>query len=378
MLKNHFLVLCLCSALLLSGCGKTHPPAESQPTAEPTTANELRGVWLSYLELDGLLAGADEATVKRRLNEVMDTCVAQGMNTVFFHVRAHSDAYYPSQVYPAATTAASLLDAGFDPLAYAVEAAHERGLAIHAWINPYRIGSNAPPEAENVFLQDGMYYYNPAAEAARARVLDGVRELLSGYAINGIHFDDYFYPAGLNAKQAEAFETVPEGITVGDYRRAQVNGLISAVWSLCQQEDRVFGVSPMALPEKCRATAYADVALWMRQRGYIDYICPQIYYGFDHGSIPYASTLEKWTAMPRREDIALYVGLALYKAGLEEDPYAGDGKAEWAKNHNILARQVETARNTGRVSGFVLFRYDYMLKSGAAAKEMQALQALLK
>ena len=72
------------------------------------------------------------------------------------------------------------------------------------------------------------------------------------------------------------------------------------------------------------------------------------------------------------------MGLALYKAGLGEDPYAGDGKAEWAKNNHILARQVGTARDTGQVSGFVLFRYNYLLKSGAAAKEIQALQALLE
>lgn len=131
---------------------------------------------------------------------------------------------------------------------------------------------------------------------------------------------------------------------MGDWRRNQVDGLISAVYGLVHQSGRVFGVSPIALPEKCRTTAYADVAAWMRQPGYIDYICPQIYFGFENTASPFAGNLAMWAALPRRTGVRLYIGLALYKAGLPNDPYAGGGQAEWAQHSDILARQVAALR----------------------------------
>ncbi len=376
-LKYRLLSVFLCLALSLSGCRSAPAPTVSLPEQTHVTPEEMRGVWLSYLELDTLFSTADVATAKTRLDTALDTCVNAGMNTVFFHVRAHSDAYYPSAVYPAAKAVAPLLAAGFDPLAYAVEAAHARGLTLHAWVNPYRIGKEAPADSPCVFLQEGVYYYDPSSEDARRLVLEGVRELLLGYTVDGIHFDDYFYPAGLDAEHPEAFEAVSQGNGLGDWRRTQVNGLISAVWSLCHQQERVFGISPGARPEACRTTAYADVALWLRQRGYVDYLCPQIYYGFTHSSTPYDKVLEQWVSLPRHSHVSLYVGLALYKAGIADDPYARDGRSEWAQHSDILARQLTAARETGQVAGFVLFRYEHMTKSGAAAQELQALQRLL-
>lgn len=369
--------LLLCGVLALSGCGDPLPPVQSLPPTEtPAVQEELRGVWVSYLELDPLLADADVSTAQERLDRVMDTCVTNGLNTVFFHVRAHSDAYYPSTVFPAATAAKDLLATGFDPLAYAVKAAHSRGLTLHAWVNPYRIGKEPPADRRYTFLQDGTYYYDPGKPEARQLVLDGVRELLTGYAVDGIHFDDYFYPAGLNAQQPQAFEGEVQG-DVGDWRRAQVNGLISAVWSLCHQHGRVFGISPAASPDAGRNTSYADAPLWLRQRGYVDYLCPQIYYGFTHSTAPYEAVLRQWLALPRHSGVRLYVGLALYKAGLADDSYAGEGRGEWAQHSDILSRQLTVARNTGQVDGFVLFRYHHLTLSGSAAKELQALKPLL-
>ncbi len=377
-MKYRLMALCLCAALTLAGCGAPAPVTESAPPAPMRdTPAELRGVWVSYIELDGLLTDADEATARQRLDEVMDTCAARGLGAVFFHVRAFGDAYYPSAVYPPAAAAAPLLAAGFDPLAYALEAAHSRGLTLHAWVNPYRIGRKAPADTAHTFQQDGVYYYDPGSTEARRLVLAGIRELLAGYAVDGIHFDDYFYPAGLDGEQAEPFETPPPAVAVGDWRRQQVNGLVSAVWSLCHQAGRVFGVSPAARPAACRETAYADVALWLRQRGYVDYLCPQIYYGFTHATAPFEAVLAQWTALPRHSEAALYVGLALYKAGLTDDPYAGDGRGEWATGRDILARQLTAARRSGQVTGFVLFRYGNITQGGAAAEELQALQALL-
>lgn len=366
------MVFFLVVAILLSGCHAA-PQGDEQIG---DSADELRGVWVSYLDIDPLLKGADIPTAKARLEEMLNTCRDKGMNTVFFHVRAHGDAYYPSAVFPPAETAAALLADGFDPLAYAVDAAHKRDLAIHAWINPYRIGEDkataAVDDEQALFEQDGVWYYNPASVVAQQRVLDGVREILDGYAVDGIHFDDYFYPSNMPT-HAAPFENVPDTMAVGDWRRLQVDTLVSAVYGLVHARGRVFGISPTALIHNNRENAYADVALWMERAGYIDYICPQIYFGFDHTNHPYAETLAQWEALPRRQGVALYIGLALYKAG-EQDTYAADGINEWCVYDDIIARQVQALRKSGAASGFVLFRYAHL---SAATKEMQHLQERL-
>jgi len=359
--------------LLQAGC-RPAPPDTEQPPDSSIPAEELRGVWVSYLDLAPLLADADPATAARALDGVMDTVRDRGLNTVFFHVRSHSDALYPSAVYPAAEVAAPLLAAGFDPLGYAVEAAHQRGLTLHAWINPYRIGE-APPtgDAPTHFQKGDTWYYAPSDPAARRLVLDGVREILDTYAVDGIHFDDYFYPAGM-APEGETFESVPVGGDITAWRQTQVDALISAVYGLSHSRGRPFGVSPMAAIERNRTEAYADVTRWMAQPGYIDYILPQLYTGFEHQTQPFTHLLDRWIALPRRDGVRLYGGLALYKAGLADDPYAGTGRGEWAEQDDIIARQVTALQE--RTDGFALFRYA-QLTDPAAQNEMENLRVLL-
>lgn len=371
-MKRPYMVFFLVIALLLSGCRRV--PYSDEQVDRPTA--DLRGVWVSFLDIDPLLKDADVPTVETRLAEMLDTCRDKGMNTVFFHVRAHSDAYYPSRVFPPAAAATELLATGFDPFAYVVDAAHARDIAVHAWINPYRIGeskANATVTDENAtFKQNGVWYYNPASVVARKRALDGVREILDNYAVDGIHFDDYFYPSGMPTNAAP-FEDVPDTLAVDDWRRLQIDTLISAVYGLTHARGRVFGVSPTALIHQNRENAYADVALWMTKPGYIDYICPQIYFGFEHSTLPYAETLAQWEALPRRQGVALLVGLALYKADAQ-DLYAADGKDEWCTHDDVITRQVQTLRASGAASGFVLFRYAHL---HTATKEMYHLQDCL-
>ena len=355
-------------ALLLGGCASAPVP----PT--PTSIDEMRGVWVSYLELDPLLAGADPSDAARRLDTLMDTCEAFGLNTVFFHVRSHSDARYRSAVYPTTEDTAALLASGFDPLAYAVEAAHARGLTLHAWINPYRIGATPPVGSTPTrFQKGGIWYYAPSDPAARQLVLDGVREILDNYAVDGIHFDDYFYPTGM-AEGGEAFESPPDTTDVIRWRQTQVDTLVSAVHGLCRSHGRLFGISPMADIEQAQADG-AAVTRWLTEPGYVDYLMPQLYTGFEHQTHPFDRLLARWTDLPRQNGVELYMGLALYKAGIADDPYAGAGAGEWAEHHDIIARQVtETRRYT---DGFCLFRYAY-LTTPAAQQEIDHLRPLLE
>ncbi|MBQ5841508.1 MAG: family 10 glycosylhydrolase, partial [Clostridia bacterium] len=219
-------------------------------------------------------------------------------------------------------------------------------------------------------------YYNPASDAARELVIAGVREILQNYPVDGIHFDDYFYPDGM-AAAGEPFEHIPDGTDPVAYRQTQVDMLVSAVYGLCHRDGRVFGVSPVANIHRCTAVACADVARWMATAGYIDYVCPQLYVGFSHESLPFEQTLKDWLTLPRREGVALYGGLALYKAGLADDPHAGGGRTEWASTHDMLARQVTCLRQHG-ADGFVLFRYRHLTDTTPAlTAEREALLALL-
>ena len=102
-------------------------------------SGEMRGVWVSYLDWNGW--AKDEAGYKKAMDQTLDLCVQKGLNAVFLQVRPDGDAMYPSQYFPWSKFASGKQgkNPGYDPLAYAVQAAHQRGLQLHAWINPYRI-----------------------------------------------------------------------------------------------------------------------------------------------------------------------------------------------------------------------------------------------
>lgn len=369
----------ICLLLLsLTGCGAPGDPDGSAPSRapggdEPAAADELRGVWVAYTELNALLDGQTVDGARAALDALFDDVRDRGLNAVFFHARANSDAYYASEVFPPAATAAPLIEAGFDPLAYAVQAAHERGLALHAWVNPYRIGRD-PDNAccDDVFSigdDNPMYYYVPTSLEAQALILRGVEELSDKYAVDGIHFDDYFYPNNASAIprdapaafEQEAYTAYGEAggrLSIGDWRRAHVNALVAGAYRRTHaRAGCVFGVSPYYDVQTNYVAYYADLETWAVTPGYVDYLCPQIYFGFENANAPFANALASWASQPRADGVALYVGLALYKTGLAPDTYAGSGANEWAEHDDIIGRQVSLIREQPACGGFCLFSY---------------------
>ncbi|MEG2295690.1 MAG: family 10 glycosylhydrolase, partial [Oscillospiraceae bacterium] len=146
----------------------------------------------------------------------------------------------------------------------------------------------------------------------------------------------------------------------------------------------VFGISPQANMENNYDEQYIDVQKWLSQKGYVDYICPQIYYGFENEKYPYAYTVKLWNEMITVDGIELYVGLAPYKIG-KEDKWAGSGKNEWFATTDVLKKMVVTAREASNYAGFSLYRYDYMFKPSDSGtinaqmkKEKESLQSILK
>ncbi|MBE6764136.1 MAG: hypothetical protein E7553_07315 [Ruminococcaceae bacterium] len=376
MYRKHLIWLII-AAFLLAGCGRQAVP----PIAPPDET--VRAVWIPYMEMEGLLASDDPAAAVRAC--VRD-CAARGINTLYLHVRANSDAYYPSSVYPqTASTEAS----GIDPLAVALEEAHRLGLSLHAWINPYRIGKDVTnARSQDVFCYEERWYYVPTAQSTHDLVVSGVRELTERYDIDGVQFDDYFYPVGAVEDAAPspfeqetfaAYQAAGGALTVADWRRAAVSRLIGAVYAVCHNRDGcVFGVSPAADRQTVKERMYADTALWASTKGYVDYLCPQLYFGFEHETSPFLQELSDWSALRRHASVSLIAGLALYKTGLRDDPYAGSGNGEWATGGDLIARQFRLVQAAGwqgaALYSHLSFETDDTRDEAVVQKEIVALE----
>ena len=363
-----------------AGTTSTKPPA-------PQIQGEFRGVWVSHYEMEDLLTGKDAAGARAALDTLMDNCRSYGMNAVILHVRANSDAYYKSKIFKPVKSVQALIAGGFDPLAYAVQAAHKRGLQLHAWLNPYRIGTDESYAVGDNAKQDvwfskfsnsqynrRCYYYIPTSTTAQKTILDGVREIVEGYDVDGIHFDDYFYPnnsdskIGINHKQAESFETGFKpggGQSLGDWRRAAVDALVSQVYAIVHRKKNcVFGISPSHNITRARETEYADTTKWLANRGYIDYLCPQVYFGFEHNSSAFDTCTKEWLRQKKASSVSLLIGVGIYKTGIADDEWAdhslpaGTGaRGEWANHDDIMKRQVEFLRGQKDIGGMLFYSY---------------------
>ncbi len=376
-----------------------------------TPDREMKAMWISYLEF--LEMPKSEQNFRNAVDEMFDECVNYGMNSVIVQVRADSDAMYDSEIFPWSKFASGTQgeDPGYDPLEYMIEAAHKRDLEFHAWINPYRITgykmswsevSEDNPAMEwrtdgsvrndrNVLLHNGFYYYNPAIPEVRQLVVDGVEEIIENYDVDGIHFDDYFYPSLSNNSEEMWFDK-PEydassgNMSITDWRRENVNMLIRDVYKTIKKHDDtiLFGISPAGNVENLRSTSnhFVDIDTWMSQEGYIDYIMPQLYWGFETKTVrgeaaPYAyeSNLNTWIDLKHLGDVELYIGLNVANAGTAVKD--NNAVSEWMRYDDILARQVRMARASGEVSGFAFFRHD-VFETEAAQNEVTNLIEELK
>lgn len=375
----------------VSGAGSS----TSAGSASSADSGELRGVWFSYLDWQNM--PTDEAGFKVAADQVMSDIQKNGMNAIFCHVHSHSDAYYPSSVLP---TSKFLPGNGrFDALQYMIDSAHRHGLSFHAWFNPYRVTgyqmkwSDVPAGSivkqwyasgnRNVLLFDGNYYLNPAQPAVRDLVVSSIREVLTKYAIDGVQFDDYFYPdlgkdAATNFDYPE-YQLYSGNASITEWRKANVSALIAAVYQTVHavRPSAVFGVSPVGPLRNLRSekSYFVDIDTWMSHTGYIDYVLPQIYFDFEQktgsgvaSDAAYATCLDSWLKLRQKTGgkVKLYVGLALYKCGTNS--WDGNAKPEWLRRSDILLREVQLARQSGQVSGFGIYAYQNFDDAAAQAE----------
>lgn len=360
-----------------------------QTAVRAQTADEVRAVWISYLEMQTMLKNKTKKQFAANIGDAFDNVATYGLNTVIVQVRPFADALYDSDYFPWShtITGSEGQNPGFDPLAVMVEQAKARGLRIEAWINPYRIRANGNTNALSsdnqarqwqaekngaVITYNGVTSFNPASEKARKLIVNGAVEIVRNYAVDGIHIDDYFYPstdAAFDKSSYAAYQNGGGTLPLADWRRSNVEKLVASMYKAIKAENKqvLFGISPQSSVQNNYEAQYLDVEKIAGTDGYCDYICPQIYFGYDNAVQPYADTLQQWSDMVQGSSVKLYIGLGCYKIGAT-DSWAGSGKNEWLQNTDLMSRMVADARESSNYQGFVLYRYDSIFRPAAAVK----------
>ncbi len=403
-------VAVLSLSLMLTGCGNNAPDIDNSGDApqsdftsvpEGAAANTVPGtgaaslpykaVWISYLDFTAFDT-ASEQSFRQSAQTVFDNCVNLGLNTVIFQVRPFSDAIYKSDIYPYShiLTGEQGKDPGYDPLAILIEEAHARNLLFEAWVNPYRISLNANLPANIASTNpatlnpdwvrevgDGLYF-DPSIPEVQQLIIDGTLEIINNYDVDAIQFDDYFYPTTDASFDEEQFALLGGDMSLDAWRRQNVNTLVQNVYAAIKAADPtcVFGISPQGNNDNNYNSQYSDVQLWLSQPGYVDYIMPQIYWGFDYrlsnGSDRFAfeNCTNEWLSYERHEDVALAIGLGAFRIAV------GDGgsndQSEWNSGQNI-AKMVKSLEGQPNVDGFALFRYQNLFDNTNEYQESERL-----
>ncbi len=374
--KSTLIILLCCVFVFLSACNESQRH-EDDSKSPPVTKSELtiRGVWLTCYELSAMLKSGKKSDFIKSVNKMLDECDEKELNTIFIHVRPFADSIYPSDIYPLSkyVLSSSGKKPDFDVLETFILLAHERSYTVHAWINPYRISydsdlSKLPSDSiakketvkeAAVQISSGVFL-DPSSDISRKLILDGVREILDNYEVDGIHIDDYFYPTTDKSFDAQSYKSycdIGGKLDLKKWRTENVNALVASLYSTVHLYDgKVFSISPAADIDKNLNEYYADVKLWMRSEGFADIIIPQIYFGFKNEKMPFEKVAEEWGNLKRNDSVRLVCGLALYKQG-NEDEFAGSGAREWITDKDIIERQKESVRTKG-FCGYVLFSYN--------------------
>lgn len=329
-----------------------------------------KAVWFSYIDLADMLTNKTEEQFKTAISQAFDKVFNLGLNTVYVHVRPFGDAFYDSSIYPATKYFNGEIQEKipFDPLEIMVQTAHEKGLSIHAWINPLRCEKE---ENFNKYSNDfklkqwydnkdyfGKYlvevnesqqlWLNPAYDEVRQLICDGISEIVENYKVDGVHIDDYFYPTTDENFDKSAFSS-SEFASVTDFRLQNTTLLVKELYDTIKSinPNVLFGISPQGNISNNYTQLYADVELWAGNKGYCDYIVPQIYYGFENENQPFGEVAQKWSDMTCT-DVKLVVGLAFYKVNEE---------GEFAENTGIMANQLDFSKALNNFSGVAFYNY---------------------
>lgn len=367
------------------------PTAAYGETRPSTNEDTFKAMWVAtVLNLDyPSKPTTDENQLKAEALEAIQYAKETGLNAIILQIRPSGDAFYNSQFFPWSkylTGEQGLAPANqFDPLTFWIEEAHKNGIELHAWINPFRITRKGAKEPAHDFSAladnhpaklhpdwvvkhtDGGLYFNPGVPEVKTYLLGSIQEILTRYDVDGIHFDDYFYP-GAKFDDTDAFKRYnPKQLSLEDWRRDNVNQLVKETYDLVKRysKDVDFGVSPFAVWRnkssdregsdtkalESYSDHFADTKKWVEE-GWVDYIAPQIYWEIGYKIADYSIVLNWWNDLVKDTDVKLYVGQAAYRLNDK------NSKSAWYGNDEIF-RQLALNR-TLDVDGSIYFRYKFM------------------
>lgn len=340
---------------------------------------EFRGVWVATVDnIDWPSRGNYNSDSQRvEFTRLLDMHQRNGMNAIIAQIRPATDAFYPSPYEPWSEWLTGRQGTPpnpyYDPLQFMIEETHKRGMEFHAWCNPYRAVFNidkssiAPTHITRLhpewFLTYGdKRYFDPGNKEAQQFVVNVIRDVVSRYAVDAIHFDDYFYPYRITGKEFpddSSYARYSNGLKKDDWRRSNVDSIILFLSRAIKDENKrcQFGISPFGIwrnksqdPDGSNTQGgqtnyddlYADILLWLKN-GWIDYVAPQIYFELGHPRAEYKTLLDWWATHSYGKHC--YIGLGIYKA---------NSNAAW-KDKTQIPRQIEALRNTPNVQGMIFF-----------------------
>jgi uncharacterized lipoprotein YddW (UPF0748 family) len=342
---------------------------------------EFRGVWIATVDnIDWPAKGmVNVDSQKAEFIRQLDLHKQNGMNAMIVQVRPAADAFYPSQYEPWSQWLTGVQghppSPYYDPLQFMIEETHKRGMEFHAWCNPYRadfqigkssIASNHITKIHpEWFLTYGdQKYFDPANKEAQKFVVNVIRDIVQRYDVDAIHMDDYFYPyriAGKEFPDEASYKRSGTTLSKDDWRRSNVDTIIATLSSAIKFEKPwvKFGISPFSVwrnkdkdPNGSESQAgqtnyddlYANILLWL-QKGWIDYVAPQLYLEIGHSKIAYEKLLDWWSKHTYGRH--LYIGQGIYRTGERTS-------SAW-KNPNELPNQIQLLRQYPNVQGSIYF-----------------------
>lgn len=413
------------------------------PAELTTNKYQFRSAWIATIGNLNIKNTTSQDEFKTEYNQILDTYEEWNMNALIFQVRPLLDAFYPSQINPwsefvtGQSNGSNIvgqqgIDPGWDPLAWMVEETHKRGLEYHAWFNPYRVTNtkystaswltrlgktkaevDAMSNEELVaalnavgILADNNYavlnpghvyrfeeklYLDPGIPAVREHIIETIKEVITNYDVDAIHFDDYFYPYRVDniyfgdaGEDRETFETFGTGYPdtvegIEAWRRDNVTALVAGVKAAIDEENQAnhkaiqFGISPFGIWEHKEYNAlgsntptsssetysksiYADTYKWVKEE-MIDYISPQIYWSFDQEAAPYGELAKWWSSVVEGTHVDLYIGHANYK-----HVNNGGWEAAWMNPEEVL-NQLKFNQLYPQITGSIFFSYNDIIKS---------------
>ncbi|MBQ9794778.1 MAG: family 10 glycosylhydrolase [Clostridia bacterium] len=373
----------------------SYRPMETTPA--PAEEPYLRGVWLSQFDMQPIYRDGNQQREKEDYVDHITTLLAalkkDNFNTLFLQLRPNGDSMYQSEYYPLSKYVAGKYggEITYDPVEILVTMAKEQGFAVHGWLNPLRLMTETEAASipagyavkdwytagkGQVKVWEGRLYLDPSYPEARELICKGALEMLTKYDLDGIHMDDYFYPTKEEAFDREEF--LRSGYdTPGDFRRANINALVASLYDTAHSRGKVYGVAPAGNLYSLREGYCADVEVWCKE-GWVDYLMPQLYFGFENKYCPFPQILTDWGELVEGSNVKLYAGLAASKAVLarqgEIDAYAGTeaGKNEWIEHTDVLKRSLECLYAESRAFGYCFFSLSYLYHrdTGAVREEI--------